>query len=49
MPDHLASGPYRVEVGVQTLGQETWWPIAVDGAPAGDVLSLGEVSLTGSE
>lgn len=49
VPDQFSPGLYGVEIGVQTLGQETWWPAAVDGAPAGDVLSLGEVSLTGSE
>ncbi len=48
VPQPVNTGEYSVEVGVQTLGQEKWWPIAAGDVSAGDVLNLGEITLTGS-
>lgn len=47
LPENAAPGNYRLEVGVQMLGQEGWWPASVGGAPAGDLVELGTLTVTG--
>lgn len=49
LPDEVAPGRYRLEAGVQTLGEDSWWPVTVDGTPSGEFVELGELLVTGSQ